>query len=136
VEIGVKLDQVSVEVLEEPGKKGLFGLFGTKLAKVKVSYEDDPGNFTLSVFEYKKLTLAMSVDADFDLFSSRKTILRSNINWIRFRDSYWTKGEITLESIFPVFKQIWLWLRKLSDKDTDHSTLFEGYRNTSGKIHS
>jgi spoIIIJ-associated protein len=44
VELGVSKDQVSVEVLEEPGKKGLFGLFGNKMAKVRVSYEDDAGN--------------------------------------------------------------------------------------------
>lgn len=43
LELGVDRSRVKIEVLEEPAKKGLFGLFGTRLARVKVSYEDDPG---------------------------------------------------------------------------------------------
>ena len=42
-ELAVDRDCVKVEILEEPSKKGLFGLFGTRLAKVRVSYEDNPG---------------------------------------------------------------------------------------------
>jgi len=42
-ELDVDRDCVKVEILEEPSKKGLFGLFGTRLAKVRVSYEDNPG---------------------------------------------------------------------------------------------
>jgi spoIIIJ-associated protein len=42
-ELGVDRQSVRVEVLEEPTKKGLFGLFGTRLARVKVTYEDNPG---------------------------------------------------------------------------------------------
>ncbi|MDQ7092457.1 RNA-binding cell elongation regulator Jag/EloR [Desulfosporosinus sp. PR] len=42
-ELAVDRQYVNIEVLEEPAKKGLFGLFGTKLARVRVSYEDDPG---------------------------------------------------------------------------------------------
>jgi spoIIIJ-associated protein len=57
VELGAKRDQVTIEVLEEAGKKGLFGLFGTKLAKVRVSYEDDPGVLACNFLE--KLTAAM-----------------------------------------------------------------------------
>lgn len=41
-ELGVDRDKVKIEVLEEPVKKGLFGLLGTRLAKVKLSYEDNP----------------------------------------------------------------------------------------------
>ncbi len=66
LELGVNRDQVSVEVLEEPGKKGLFGLFGNKLARVKVSYEDDAG--ALAADFLKMLTTSMSVDADFEIF--------------------------------------------------------------------
>ncbi|TGE34026.1 RNA-binding cell elongation regulator Jag/EloR [Desulfosporosinus sp. Sb-LF] len=43
LELAVDRDRVKVEVLEEPTKKGLFGLFGKSLARVRVSYEDDPG---------------------------------------------------------------------------------------------
>jgi spoIIIJ-associated protein len=42
-ELGVDRQSVRVEVLEEPTKKGIFGLFGTRLARVKVTYEDNPG---------------------------------------------------------------------------------------------
>jgi spoIIIJ-associated protein len=34
-ELGVSRDQVLIEVLEEPGKKGLLGIFGSKAARVK-----------------------------------------------------------------------------------------------------
>ncbi|MCT4565168.1 MAG: protein jag [Maledivibacter sp.] len=40
-ELNTTRDKVEVEVLEEPSK-GLFGLFGNKLAKVKVIVKDDP----------------------------------------------------------------------------------------------
>ncbi len=35
-ELGVTVDHVQYEVIEEAGKKGLFGLFGSKQARVKV----------------------------------------------------------------------------------------------------
>lgn len=43
LDLGVDRRRVKIEVLEEPVRKGLFGLFGTRLARVLVSYEDDPG---------------------------------------------------------------------------------------------
>jgi len=43
LELGVDRNRIKIEVLEEPVKKGLFGLFGTRLARVRISYEDDPG---------------------------------------------------------------------------------------------
>lgn len=42
-ELDIDRDRVKIEVLEEPVKKGFFGLFGTSLARVRVSYEDNPG---------------------------------------------------------------------------------------------
>ena len=42
-ELGVDRAHVKVEVLEEHVKKGLFGLFGKSMARVRVSYENDPG---------------------------------------------------------------------------------------------
>ncbi len=45
-ELGATIDQVEYEILEEPGKKGLFGLFSSKQARVKV---------TLAVKEEKAL---------------------------------------------------------------------------------
>ncbi|MGI6450808.1 MAG: RNA-binding cell elongation regulator Jag/EloR [Desulfitobacteriia bacterium] len=72
VELGAKRDQVTIEVLEEAGKKGLFGLFGTKLAKVRVSYEDDPGVLACNFLE--KLTAAMDVAAGFEVFRREEQI--------------------------------------------------------------
>lgn len=40
-ELNTTRDRVEVEVLEEPSK-GLFGLFGNKLAKVRVTLKNDP----------------------------------------------------------------------------------------------
>lgn len=73
MELSVKRDQVTIEILEEPGKKGLFGLFGSKLAKVKVSYEDNPD--VLACDFLKKLTTSMSVEADFEVFRRDQHIL-------------------------------------------------------------
>lgn len=73
VELGAQRDQVSIEVLEEPGKKGLFGLFGSRLARVKVSYENDPG--ALACDFLKKLTTAMAVDAGFEVFRREEQII-------------------------------------------------------------
>ncbi|MHB1419277.1 MAG: RNA-binding cell elongation regulator Jag/EloR [Bacillota bacterium] len=39
-ELGVPRDKVKIEVVEEPSK-GLFGFIGTRMAKIKVSYEED-----------------------------------------------------------------------------------------------
>jgi len=64
VELGIKKDQAIIEIVEEPGKK-VLGLFGNRLAKVRVSYEDDPGIIACKFLE--NLTSAMSVKADFDI---------------------------------------------------------------------
>ncbi|EHQ92373.1 RNA-binding cell elongation regulator Jag/EloR [Desulfosporosinus youngiae] len=61
-ELGVDRDRVKIEVLEEPAKKGLFGLFGTRLARVRVSYEDNPG--LLAADFIQKVCQAISVKAD------------------------------------------------------------------------
>ncbi|MCB8816821.1 RNA-binding cell elongation regulator Jag/EloR [Desulfosporosinus shakirovi] len=61
-ELEVDRDRVKVEVLEEPAKKGFFGLFGTRLAKVRVSFEDNPG--MLAADFIKKVCQAIKVNAD------------------------------------------------------------------------
>ena len=43
MELGVEKERVTVEILEEPAKKGIFGILGTRMARVRISYEDDPG---------------------------------------------------------------------------------------------
>ncbi|KJR47638.1 RNA-binding protein Jag [Desulfosporosinus sp. I2] len=62
MELAVERDRVKVEVLEEPTKKGLFGLFGTKLARVKVYYEDNPGDLATE-FIYS-ICQAIDIKAD------------------------------------------------------------------------
>ncbi|CAA7599818.1 Jag N-terminus [Acididesulfobacillus acetoxydans] len=47
IELGVEREKAVIEVLEEPVKKGLFGLLGTTAARVRISYEDDPGEMAL-----------------------------------------------------------------------------------------
>jgi len=72
-ELNARRDQVNIEILEEPGRKGLFGLFGAKLARVKVSYEDDPGAIACEFLS--KLTKSMSIDANFEVFRRDEHIL-------------------------------------------------------------
>ncbi len=72
-ELGVSRDQVLIEVLEEPGKKGLLGIFGSKAARVKVSLDDDPSSLACKFL--KKLTEAMDVNADFEVFHREDHIL-------------------------------------------------------------
>jgi spoIIIJ-associated protein len=63
-ELGVKRDRVKIEVLEEPTKKGLFGLLGKSLAKVRISYEDNPG--ALACDFLKSVCSTMGVEAEFE----------------------------------------------------------------------
>lgn len=62
-ELGVKRDKGTIEVLEEPSKKGPFGLFGTRLAKVRVSYENNPGILARDFLE--EVCQSMGVKAEF-----------------------------------------------------------------------
>jgi len=62
LELGVDLKRLKVEVLEEPAKKGLFGLFGTRLARVRISYEDDPGMLATNFIH--EICQAMGVNAN------------------------------------------------------------------------
>lgn len=62
-ELGVKREKATIEVLEEPTKKGLFGLLGTRLAKVRVSYEDNPGIFACQFLG--DVCTSMGVQAEF-----------------------------------------------------------------------
>lgn len=59
-ELDTTRDRVEVEVLEEPSK-GLFGLFGNKLAKVKVTVKDDPAEKATVFLE--KILDAMKIPA-------------------------------------------------------------------------
>lgn len=62
-ELGTTEDNVQVEVLDE-GNKGIFGLIGNKMAKVKVTLKESAADkaktFLLSVFE--KMNVGANVD--------------------------------------------------------------------------
>ncbi len=64
-ELGVERDRVKIEILEMPVKKGIFGILGTSLARVKVSYEDNPGNLACEFI--KEICRCMNVEADFQV---------------------------------------------------------------------
>ncbi|MCX8128990.1 MAG: protein jag [Clostridia bacterium] len=65
-------DNVNIEVLDE-GNKGIFGLIGNKMAKIKVTVKESSADkakaFLLSVFE------KMNVNADVDVQESDESIL-------------------------------------------------------------
>jgi spoIIIJ-associated protein len=120
-ELGVSRDQVTVQVLEEPGKKGLLGLFGSKMARVRISYEDDPG--ALACEFLKGLTQAMSVDADFEVVN-RDEQVKINITGLDLGILIGRRGD-TLESI--QFLTNLAVAKKLSNK-TRIVIDIEGYR--------
>jgi len=120
-ELGAKKEQVTIEILEEPGKKGLFGIFGSKLARVKVSYEDDPSSIACTFL--KNLTSAMSVAADFEIFRREDHIL-INITGSDLGILIGRRGD-TLESI--QFLTNLAVAKKISDK-TRIIIDVEGYR--------
>ncbi|NLC67655.1 MAG: protein jag [Clostridiaceae bacterium] len=66
-ELKVERSQVDVEVLDE-GNKGIFGLIGTKTARVRVTLKETPGErvkkFLDEVFEKMNLNVQMVVEED------------------------------------------------------------------------
>lgn len=62
-ELGVQRDRVEIQVLEQPTKRGPFGLLGTRLAKARVSYEDNHGELACNFL--KKVCSSMGVTAEF-----------------------------------------------------------------------
>lgn len=66
LELGIKKDQGIIEILEQPGKI-VFGLFGNRLAKVRVSYQDDPGKIACQFL--KDLISSMSVKAEYEILN-------------------------------------------------------------------
>ncbi|HWQ89332.1 MAG TPA: RNA-binding cell elongation regulator Jag/EloR [Desulfitobacteriaceae bacterium] len=64
-ELGIERDKVKIEILEIPTKKGLFGILGTSLARVRVSYEDNPGDLACNFI--KEICRCMNVEADYQV---------------------------------------------------------------------
>ena len=65
LELGVDRERVSIEILETPSKKGIFGILGTRLARVRASFEDDPGLIASGFI--KKVCRAMDVEANVEV---------------------------------------------------------------------
>ncbi len=72
-ELGVRRNQVQVEVLEEPVKKGLFGLLGSKAAKVRITYQDNPVEIACSLLE--KVCDSIGVFASFEASETANGLL-------------------------------------------------------------
>lgn len=74
-ELGTTKDKVEIEVLEE-GSKGFFGLFGSKMAKVRVTKKIDPigsaKNFLQEIFR----TMNMEVMIDVSLKDQKHMLIQ------------------------------------------------------------
>ncbi len=70
-ELNADINNVDVEVLDE-GNKGIFGLIGTKLARVRVTLKETGGEkakkFLLDIFD------KMNVEADIDVTEDESTV--------------------------------------------------------------
>ena len=68
-ELNATLDDVNVEVLEQ-GNRGLFGLIGNKMARVKVTLKDSMGDvakkFLQTIFEQMKVDVKLEVEESED----------------------------------------------------------------------
>jgi spoIIIJ-associated protein len=74
-ELGTTKDKVEIEVLEE-GSKGFFGLFGSKMAKIRVTKKIDPigsaKNFLQEIFR----TMNMEVMIDVSLKDQKHMLIQ------------------------------------------------------------
>lgn len=66
-ELNVSRENVEIEIIDE-GSKGLFGIIGTRVARVKVIFEepcaDKARNFLLDVFEKMNVVAQIEVEED------------------------------------------------------------------------
>jgi len=72
-ELDVAKDKVEIEVIQEPSK-GIFGLFRTKVAKVRVTITDNPEDFAMNFLA--QLVNDMKIEATY------KTKLKGNTLYI------------------------------------------------------
>jgi spoIIIJ-associated protein len=70
-ELGKKRSQIEVKILEVPSK-GIFGLFGVKLAKVRLNVIDFPEDEVRDFLE--KLFEGMGIDAQIEIKKEKDTI--------------------------------------------------------------
>ena len=65
-ELGIEKEHAQIEILEEAGKKGLFGFLGTKLAKVRVSCETDLNPEEVAIQFIQQVCNSMGIDAQYE----------------------------------------------------------------------
>lgn len=76
MEIGIEKSYVSIEILEEPTKK-LFGLMGTKIAKVKIKADKEP-SYMAYIF-VKKLLETMNIEGKLKVTNNEDNNIEVNI---------------------------------------------------------
>lgn len=122
VELGLTSDQVEVEVIEE-GSKGLFGLFGSKMAKVrvsqKISLEDIAKEFLNNLLQ------AMDLSADITTKQEDKSTLAIYLEGDQMGVLIGKRGQ-TLDSIQYLTSLV---VNKFSDHYVRIKIDTEDYRN-------
>lgn len=76
VELGLTSDQVEIEILDE-GSKGLLGLFGSKMARVRVTKKVDLKNIAENFL--KELLQAMDISSQITMTEEDKSTLAINL---------------------------------------------------------
>lgn len=76
VELGLTSDQVEIEILDE-GSKGLLGLFGSKMARVRVTKKVDLKNIAENFL--KELLQAMDISSQITMIEEDKSTLAINL---------------------------------------------------------
>ena len=69
MELGIDRDQAEIEVLEEEGRRGFLGLFGMKMARVRITHiKIDAGDLGEMACQFlQEMVDAMNVEASFDV---------------------------------------------------------------------
>lgn len=122
-ELGVKEDEVKIEVLNE-GSKGFFGIIGAKNASVKVTYEV---NYCKIAKEFiMNLLSNMNIDGEI-VAKQNGSVLNINISGSKMGLIIGNRGE-TLDSIQYLTSLV---VNKFVEKDEKHLKVFldaENYR--------
>lgn len=122
VELGLTSDQVDVEVLEE-GSKGILGLFGTKLARVRVTQKIDLKDVAKDFLN--KLLKSMDLDSNIVITEEDKNTLMINLEGDQMGVLIGKRGQ-TLDSIQYLTSLV---VNKYSDHYIRIKMDTEDYRN-------
>ena len=122
VELGLTSDQVEIEILDE-GSKGLLGLFGSKMARVRVTKKVDLKNIAENFL--KELLQAMDISSQITMTEEDKSTLAINLEGEEMGVLIGKRGQ-TLDAIQYLTSLV-------VNKDSDHYIRIkmdtEDYRN-------